>query len=268
MLAAAPTQIVGRSVDDFTVGFPTAAVLDGRTALLAVGMNGEPLPVKHGFPARLVIAGLYGYVSATKWVTELEATTFAAYDAYWVPRGWAQKAPIKTESRIDVPRDGRSLQGRCRSPGWPGHRHAGSSAVEVQVDDGSWRRAQLAPAISKETWRSGCTGGTRRGHPRAAGPRDRRRPAPRRPRPTLRRPPDGATGYHTVVVESVVEVNHAVAETAFVQQLELQADVVGEGPVAASHHDRRDEQVALVDQPGPDRLGGEVGTAHGDVTSR
>ena len=99
-------QIVGRSVDDFTVGFPTAAALDGRTALLAVGMNGEPLPVKHGFPARLVVAGLYGYVSATKWVTELEATTFDAYDAYWVPRGWSQQAPIKTESRIDVPRGG------------------------------------------------------------------------------------------------------------------------------------------------------------------
>ena len=147
-------QIVGRSVDDFTVGFPTAAALDGRTALLAVGMNGEPLPVKHGFPARLVIAGLYGYVSATKWVTELEATTFAAYDAYWVPRGWSQQAPIKTESRIDVPRGGDTVPAGLVSVAgvaWAPTR--GIRAVEVQVDGGPWRPAELAGAISKETWR-------------------------------------------------------------------------------------------------------------------
>ncbi len=99
------TQIVGRSADGFTVGFPTEAALDGRDALVAVGMNDEPLPFEHGFPARLIVAGLYGYVSATKWLTEVELTSWDAFDAYWVPRGWAKEAPIKTQSRIDVPVD-------------------------------------------------------------------------------------------------------------------------------------------------------------------
>ncbi len=103
------TQIVGRSVDDFTVGFPTELALDGRTALVAVGMNGEPLPAKHGFPARLIVAGLYGYVSATKWLRDIVLTRLEDFDAYWVPRGWAKEGPIKTESRIDVPRGGASV---------------------------------------------------------------------------------------------------------------------------------------------------------------
>ena len=154
-------QIVGRSVDYFTVGFPTAAALDGRTALLAVGMNGEPLPVKHGFPARLVIAGLYGYVSATKWVTELEATTFAAYDAYWVPRGWSQQAPIKTESRIDVPRGGTVAAGPVSVAGVAWAPTRGIEAVEVQVDGGSWRAPSSRPRSARKPGASGATGGTR-----------------------------------------------------------------------------------------------------------
>ena len=110
-------QLVGRSVDGFTVGTPTAALLDGRDAMLAVGMNGEPLPISHGFPVRVVVPGLYGYVSATKWVVDMELTTFAAYDAYWIVRGWAQQAPIKTESRIDVPRGGSVTPGPTRHRG-------------------------------------------------------------------------------------------------------------------------------------------------------
>ncbi|MCB0995374.1 MAG: molybdopterin-dependent oxidoreductase, partial [Acidimicrobiales bacterium] len=98
------TQIVGRSVDGWTAGFPTEIVFDGRPAMVAVTMNDEPLPIKHGFPARLVVAGLYGYVSATKWVTEIECTTWEAFDAYWIPRGWAKDGPMKTQSRIDTPR--------------------------------------------------------------------------------------------------------------------------------------------------------------------
>ena len=96
-------QVVGRSVDGFECGFPVANAMDGRDAIVAVGMNGEPLPIEHGFPARLVVPGLYGYVSATKWLTEIELTTFADFDHYWLRRGWAQKAPIKLMSRIDTP---------------------------------------------------------------------------------------------------------------------------------------------------------------------
>ena len=97
-------QVVSRSFDGMTIGTPTQALTDGRDALLAVAMNGEPLPVEHGFPVRMVVPGLYGYVSACKWIVEMEVTTFAAYDPYWVERGWAEQAPIKTSSRIDTPR--------------------------------------------------------------------------------------------------------------------------------------------------------------------
>jgi DMSO/TMAO reductase YedYZ molybdopterin-dependent catalytic subunit len=193
-------QIVGRSVDSFTVGFPTAAALDGRTALLAVGMNGEPLPVKHGFPARLVIAGLYGYVSATKWVSELEATTFDAYDAYWVPRGWSQQAPIKTESRIDVPRGGTVAAGVVSVAGVAWAPTRGIEVVEVQIDGGSWRRAELATAISKETWRQwlyrwNAEPGTHELRVRATDGEGKRQDGRDTPPP-----PNGATGYHTIVV--------------------------------------------------------------------
>ena len=103
-------QIVGRSVDGFTAGFPTAWAMDPeRRPMIALGMNGEPLPVDHGYPARLIIPGLYGYVSATKWLSEIELTTWEAFDGYWVPLGWAKEAPILTQSRIDVPRAGTTL---------------------------------------------------------------------------------------------------------------------------------------------------------------
>ncbi|MEZ4596065.1 MAG: molybdopterin-dependent oxidoreductase [Chloroflexota bacterium] len=98
------TQIVGRSVDGFTVGFPTEWAMDpARDPMIAIGMNGQPLPVDHGFPARLIIPGLYGYVSATKWLGEIELTTWEGYDAYWVPLGWSKTGPILTQSRIDTP---------------------------------------------------------------------------------------------------------------------------------------------------------------------
>ena len=194
-------QVVGRSVDGFTVGFPTAAVLDGRTALVAVGMNGEPLPVKHGFPARLVIAGLYGYVSATKWVTELEATTFSTYDAYWVPLGWAQQAPVKTESRIDVPPRGNSVSaGSVTVAGVAWAPTRGIAAVEVQIDDIAWQRAQISAELSKETWRQwlyrwNATPGNHQLRVRAidgtGATQDPRNAPPE---------PDGATGYHTIDV--------------------------------------------------------------------
>jgi hypothetical protein len=142
-------QVVGRSVDDFTVGFPLEAVYDGREALVAVGMNGEPLPFEHGFPARLVVAGLYGYVSATKWLSAIELTTWDGFDAYWVPRGWAKEGPIKTQSRIDTPAASTSIApGRHVVAGVAWAPGRGISKVEVRVGDGDWMEAELSEPLS------------------------------------------------------------------------------------------------------------------------
>jgi DMSO/TMAO reductase YedYZ molybdopterin-dependent catalytic subunit len=150
---AGATQIVGKSVDGWTAGFPTDVALDGRTALVAVGMNRELLPITHGFPARLVVAGLYGYVSATKWLSEIRLTTWEDFDGYWVPRGWSKKGPIKTQSRIDVPRLGASLQaGPQKIAGIALAPSRGIAKVEVQIDDGPWREARLGRTVSKDTW--------------------------------------------------------------------------------------------------------------------
>ena len=150
---AGATQIVGRSVDDFTAGFPSEVALDGRTALVAYAMNGEPLPADHGFPARLVVAGLYGYVSATKWLREIELTTWEGFDGYWVPRGWSKEGPIKPQSRIDVPRGGSDLTaGRQAVAGVAWAPIEGISRVEVQVDDGPWMEAELGDVVSGNTW--------------------------------------------------------------------------------------------------------------------
>jgi DMSO/TMAO reductase YedYZ molybdopterin-dependent catalytic subunit len=147
-------QVVSRSVDGWTCGTPAAVLRDGRDALIAVGMNGEPLPVKHGFPARMVVPGLYGYVSACKWIAEMELTTFAAYDAYWVRKGWAEQGPIKTQSRIDTPRDGAKVAaGQVAVAGIAWAQHRGVSVVEVRVDNGPWQPAELAGTVSADTWR-------------------------------------------------------------------------------------------------------------------
>lgn len=145
-------QLVGRSVDGFTVGFPVEAALDGREALVAVGMNGEALPVEHGFPVRLVVAGLYGYVSATKWLSEIELTTWDGFDAYWVPRGWSKEAPVKTQSRIDVPR-GTIRPGTRYIAGVAWAPDRGIDHVEVQVDSGAWTEAELSEPLTKDAWR-------------------------------------------------------------------------------------------------------------------
>ncbi len=147
-------QIVGRSVDGFTVGFPVAAAYDGREALVAVGMNDEPLPFEHGFPARLVVAGLYGYVSATKWLTEIELTGWEEFDAYWIPWGWAKEAPIKTQSRIDTPgRAERISPGPRKVAGVAWAPHRGISRVEVQLGLGApWVEATLSEPLSEDAW--------------------------------------------------------------------------------------------------------------------
>jgi DMSO/TMAO reductase YedYZ molybdopterin-dependent catalytic subunit len=194
-------QVVQRSVDGWTCGTPTAVLRDGRDALLAIGMNGQPLPIEHGFPIRMVVPGLYGYVSACKWIYEIELTRFADFDAYWVPRGWSQQAPIKTQSRIDTPRDGaRRAAGDVVVAGVAWAQHRGISKVEVQVDGGPWVAATLAGAVSVDTWRqwwyrwpatpgdhtvrvraTDATGQTQTGTPAS--------PAP-----------NGATGWHSVQV--------------------------------------------------------------------
>ncbi|SCL19590.1 DMSO/TMAO reductase YedYZ, molybdopterin-dependent catalytic subunit [Micromonospora nigra] len=194
-------QVVGRSVDGWTCGTPTAALRDGRDALLAVGMNGEPLPVEHGFPVRMVVPGLYGYVSACKWVTELELTSFADFDAYWVPRGWSEQAPVKTQSRIDTPRPrNRLTAGEVVVAGVAWAQRRGISQVEVRVDGGPWQRATLAPTVSVDTWvqwswRWPATVGEHTLQVRATDRDGETQTARRSPVA-----PDGATGWHTVEV--------------------------------------------------------------------
>ncbi len=147
------TQILGHSHDNFTAGFPTEVALDGRPAMVVVGMNGAPLPVEHGFPARIVVSGLYGYVSAVKWLTRIELTGLEEADGFWIPRGWSKLGPIKTQSRIDVPRAGDVLPaGPIDIAGVAWAPHTGITTVEVQVDDGPWQPAELGTAASNNTW--------------------------------------------------------------------------------------------------------------------
>jgi DMSO/TMAO reductase YedYZ molybdopterin-dependent catalytic subunit len=194
-------QLVSRSVDGFTVGTPTAVVLDGRDAMLAIAMNGEPLPLEHGFPVRMVVPGLYGYVSATKWIVDIELTTFDAFDAYWVKRGWAQLAPIKTQSRIDTPRaNARVPVGPVPVAGVAWAQHRGVSAVELRVDDGPWTPARLSAQDTVDTWRQwlvrwDATPGDHRLQVRATDGSGEVQAAESAP-PY----PDGATGYHEIAV--------------------------------------------------------------------
>jgi DMSO/TMAO reductase YedYZ molybdopterin-dependent catalytic subunit len=153
-IRAGADQLLCTSVDGFTSGTPVQTVMDGRDALLAVAMNGQPLPIAHGFPARMVVPGLYGYVSATKWVTDIEVTTFAGNYAYWAQRGWSQRAPIKTECRIDVPNGLQEIgAGRTTVAGVAWAQHKGIEAVEVRVDRGPWQEARLAAVPGLDTWR-------------------------------------------------------------------------------------------------------------------
>jgi DMSO/TMAO reductase YedYZ molybdopterin-dependent catalytic subunit len=153
-IKAGADQLLCTSVDGFTSGTPVQAVMDDQDALLAVAMNGQPLPVAHGFPVRMVVPGLYGYVSACKWLTDINVTTFAASYAYWAQNGWSQQAPIKTESRIDVPNGtGQLSPGRTAVAGVAWAQHKGIEAVEVRVDQGPWNPARLAAVPDLDTWR-------------------------------------------------------------------------------------------------------------------
>ncbi len=195
-------MLLSTSADGWTAGTPVDVVLDGRDALLAFGMNGEALPVDHGFPVRQVVPGLYGYVSATKWVTDIRVTRFDEDEAYWTPRGWSAKGPIKTESRIDLPRDGASVPvGRTVIAGVAWAQHKGVDAVEVRVDRGQWRQARLAEAPTADTWRQwviddwDATAGDHTIEVRATDATGYTQTADRAPVA-----PDGATGWHTIQV--------------------------------------------------------------------
>jgi DMSO/TMAO reductase YedYZ molybdopterin-dependent catalytic subunit len=153
-IRAGADQLLCTSADGFTSGTPVQTVMDGRDAMLALAMNGTALPVAHGFPVRMVVPGLYGYVSACKWITDIEVTTYASNVAYWAQRGWDAQAPIKTESRIDVPAGSATLKpGRTPVAGVAWAQHKGVAAVEVQVDNGPWQEARLAKVPDIDCWR-------------------------------------------------------------------------------------------------------------------
>jgi DMSO/TMAO reductase YedYZ molybdopterin-dependent catalytic subunit len=196
-------QLLMGDVNGTTIGAPTKVVMDGRDALLAVGMNGEPLPVAHGFPVRVVVPGLYGYVSACKWVIDIEATTYAQH-AYWVDRGWAAQPDLQLASRIDTPRDGAVLSAgkQVAVAGVAWDQHVGVSAVEVQVDGGPWQRAELAPVPSADTWRQWVYRWTAPA-PGAHKIRVRATDATGQVQTgTMRYPgPEGATGWHEISVQ-------------------------------------------------------------------
>jgi DMSO/TMAO reductase YedYZ molybdopterin-dependent catalytic subunit len=200
-IKAGADQLMCTSVDGFTSGTPVQTVMDGRDALLAVAMNGQPLPVAHGFPVRMVVPGLYGYVSATKWVTDINVTTFAGNYAYWAQRGWSQQAPIKTESRIDVPNGASQIPaGRTAVAGVAWAQHKGIEAVEVRVDQGPWNQARLAAVPDLDTWRQwvwewDATSGNHVIEARATDKTGYTQTA------ALAQPePNGATGYPSVAV--------------------------------------------------------------------
>ena len=199
-IQAGADQIVMRDVNNMTIGVATDPIMDGRESLLAVGMNGQPLPAPHGYPVRVVIPGLYGYVSATKWVVDMELTTFGAFDAYWVKQGWSQQGPIKTESRIDVPKTkGGLTAGRVTIAGVAWAQHKGIEAVEVSVD-GTWYTATMPAQDTIDTWRQwyyawDATPGQHVLQVRATDKTGHTQTAVKH-----RTEPNGATGYHTIQV--------------------------------------------------------------------
>lgn len=194
-------MVLSRSVDGFTAGSPLAALTDpDRDAIVAVGMNGVPLPAEHGFPARLVVPGLYGYVSATKWVTELKVTSYAADHGYWTPLGWSAHGPIKLASRIDTPSGGVDA-GTVAVGGVAWAQRTGVERVELRIDDGPWQKAKLGDAVSDDTWRQWS-------YRWEADPGDHRltvratdKDGMTQTSTTAAPAPNGASGWHTVSVQ-------------------------------------------------------------------
>jgi DMSO/TMAO reductase YedYZ molybdopterin-dependent catalytic subunit len=198
---AGADMVLSQSHDGWTASTPLSALTDpNREAMLVIGMNGEPLPIEHGFPVRMVVPGLYGYVSATKWVTSLKVTTFAEDEAYWTPLGWSPRGPIKLASRIDVPRKSTVDAGTVVVAGVAWAQHTGISAVEVQIDQNDWQPAQLAETVGPDTWRQWkyewpATSGTHTLTVRATDANGKLQTA--EVAPSM---PNGATGYHSIKV--------------------------------------------------------------------
>ena len=195
--------VLQTSRDGWTCATPIEALTDDRDAMLAVAMNGRPLPIEHGFPVRTVVPGLYGYVSATKWVVDLEVSTFARSQGYWTDKGWSALGPVKIASRIDVPRSGDDVPaGDVRFGGVAWHQHTGIESVEVQVDGGAWERAELGEVPSVDTWVQWAVTldvpeGDHEVRVRATG-RDGQTQTS-----VVRAPdPDGATGLHTIEISA------------------------------------------------------------------
>ncbi len=199
---AGAEQVFGTSVDGFTCGFPVAAAFDGRDAMVCVGMNGATLPLEHGFPARVVVPGLYGYVSGTKWLSQIKLTTWDE-QGYWVPRGWSRDAPIKTQSRIDVVRAASGTAGGAGQyviAGIAWAQHRGVEKVEVNIDDAGWQEAKLGAEVTDDTWRQwllewDAAAGKHRIQVRATD-----KTGETQTEETARPDPNGATGYHTIKV--------------------------------------------------------------------
>ena len=193
-------QIVMRDVKGMTIGVATEPVMDGRTSLLAVGMNGQLLPQEHGYPVRVVVPGLYGYVSATKWVVDMELTTFGAFDAYWVKQGWSQQAPIKTESRIDVPKRRSTVAaGQVTIAGVAWAQHRGIEGVEVSVN-GVWYEAKLPAQDTIDTWRQWYYVWDATPGPHVLQVRATDQSGYTQTAVNHKTEPNGATGYHTIAV--------------------------------------------------------------------
>jgi len=196
-------MVLSRSIDGFTASTPLEALTDARDSLIAVGMNGEPLPAEHGYPVRMVVPGLYGYVSATKWLTELKVTRFADDTAYWSTRGWSERGPIKISSRVDVPRSFATLtaeaDGAVMLGGTAWAQQRGIEAVEVRIDDGEWRAAELAATVNADTWVQwslrweDASPGDHSVSVRAVGA-DGEQQTEERANPA----PNGASGWHTI----------------------------------------------------------------------
>jgi DMSO/TMAO reductase YedYZ molybdopterin-dependent catalytic subunit len=202
-------QLASKSVDGWTCGTPVEVIMDGRDALLAVAMNGEPLPAQHGYPVRMVVPGLFGYVSATKWVTDMRLTRWEDFEGYWIPRGWSKLGPVKTMARIDTPRYGNSRpRGDVAIGGVAWAVHRGISAVQVRVEmadsdagPGPWMDAELGGVPSNDTWVQWVfrfDGEPGKYYIEARAVDGKGEPQPEEPRAVA---PDGAQGYHRIALD-------------------------------------------------------------------
>ncbi|MFK7916814.1 MAG: molybdopterin-dependent oxidoreductase [Ilumatobacter sp.] len=193
-------QVVSRSIDGWTCGSPTEVIMDGRDAMLAIAMNGEPLPARHGYPVRIVVPGLFGYVSATKWVTDIRLTRWDDFDAYWIPRGWSKLGPVKTMARIDTPRSGSNQSGEVAIGGVAWAVHRGVSGVQIRIDEGEWLDAEIGSVPSADTWvqwvyRLDTSGLDGRHIVEVRALDGQGEPQPEQPQAVA---PNGAQGYHRI----------------------------------------------------------------------